>query len=556
MTLSDTGPELKNYVHWLMALTQDDAADTCLVTGEITAVKYAEAAAERKADALVDVFLDTGESVQDVPVFYHCEGYHQDAGLFGSEALRTGWMAFHEGDRVYLSKQFLDSPPDKTNLLVYAHEDGRPHPCFHCRALTTANLFIQDGDIPPSGPYPDMRIVQVPIDEPGIVQSPEYVIYGTYNTPKQMQVFALGGRKPFTWSVENIKPYSADSKDGFSFSFAGGFKRWAMLSVDEKVLGMAKITVKDRFGHGQECYVFVPGCWQDSDGNISIPSITIEGEVKCGGSAYVMVDGKHIPANLSMANDVNMTVEGDVASRYSDAQNNAMISFPDCDDPEFTGGTSTICAVCRKGRTGEVKICTTVSLSPPGEEPEEPPSDPCSTPVYIVASDTEMPLSSGQTLTPSRAPLTGESFRWDVVGGTGAFDGVDGTESSSTDESPDIYAPSTNAECAYNSTVELYCVNDETAAATLMDSISMTFNNPATGGAAYKVCKCQQVAYGGGLTKYDCGVAAGYPEEFRGAACLWKYECDTFHCDGSLSWHHEAYVCNSWSPPNYGCRWS
>jgi hypothetical protein len=521
-----------------------------MLTGEITAIKYDEAAAERNADVLVDVFLDTGESVQNVQVFYHCEGYHQDAGLFGSEAMRTGWMAFHEGDRVYLIKESLGSAPDSGNLTVYAHEDGRPHPCFHCRALATANLVIEDKDVSPSGPYPDARIVEVPEDAPGIVQSPEYVLYGTYNTPKQMQLFAMGGRKPFEWTVENIKPYSADSKDGFSFSFAGGFKRWAMLAVDENVLGLAKVTVKDRFGHGRECYVFVPGCWQDDDGNISIPSITIEGEVACGHSAYVKLNGEYIPANLSMANDVNMTVEGDVATRASDAQNNAMISFPDCDDPDFHGGSSTVCAVCRIGRTGEVMVCTTVTLPGPTTEPEEP-GIPCSTPVYIVASDTEMTTSSFQTLTVSRAALPGESFKFVITNGGGAFDGTDGVISEVTASSATLYAPSTNAECAHNSTVQLYCVDDSTLEETFKDSVTFIFQTSLGFGLAYKICSCERSYSCGGLVPYDCGV--GYPEEYKDLACLWHYQCDNFYCDGTLHSHHEDCICNSWSAPNYGC---
>jgi hypothetical protein len=469
---------VKEWVNWLDSLTEVDVADVCLMTGEILEIKYEEAASEDYADVLAKVLLDTGRVVDDLPIHYHCEGYHQNQGLFGQETLRTGFEAFSEGDRVIIFKTGLDSEPLNSNSVLIGFEDGLPHPCFKCKGMHTANVVLEE--VPPSGPYPDARIREATEDDPVTVASPY-----TGTSPGVGQLYPVGGVPPFEWSVDNA--YIGYIGTGRKLDF----------SLGDDAVGDVVFTVIDANGHERECHVHIPGC-DDPDG---VPTLTLDNSLGCGETTIVRLDGE--PYGWSPTSKWQPYLEEDTVFNTDLAHAYIMIEGPACDHVVTAKTNARFCMKCRAGLEGETEICKTLSLT-----------GSCGEGASISAATTSMACSASQTLSVNGGSAV--TWEWEITGG-GRFDSVDGSDTTDTGDEVTLYAPSMNTDCADNSVVTLKCT-DVLGATSTVDTLSVTFNCNDTDDKAYQI-----------WNDFVCA----YTNPYSGACrCNWSQDSDAYNCAG------------------------
>ena len=554
MTIYGNDEELPKPVFVVDEISQAAGAsgEACIVTGEIQSINYSEAAQADETYVTADVLLDDGGLVTAVDIHYHCETYHGKYDLIPEgEAIRIGFEAFKEGDRVILLKS-----GEKRTIIGF--EDGLPHPCYVGKVLRVANAFIDlAGSGLINGPLPDERITEATEDNPGVVQSPQYILYGTYSS-ESIQLFVIGGTPPFKWKVENIEPCSGDSVeqfmiqpisymiDGYSRSIetlpktpfsglAGGVPtettatstgsfiyRTAVLAVDENVLGLAKITVTDYFGHETYLYVRVPCCFQDEiTGEIDTPSFdsdSIPAAINCNEYFYPTYSNKgsdptyfYGSSGMSRRYPISLHVESGSGGIWPNALNQLSVQGPDCDDDSNWESPIVICGKCRNGRTGTVEFdCAKIALNY------------CPGGVTIIATDTQMNCGEMQTLSTS----DGSSFYWRIKGeGKGSLSHSKGA--ATTYIAPNC-GDGCNPSCLYSPTIELVCMPG-TPRETILDEITISVNCYSASIDAYR--------------EYTCRFNGSITYEYGSYYYWYLYKGQGYLCDGSIGSYHYARNC-------------
>ncbi|MCP4712802.1 MAG: hypothetical protein GY869_29595, partial [Planctomycetes bacterium] len=451
-----------------------------------------------------------------VYIFYHCEGYHNEQGTIGVEAMRVGFEAFKVGDRFIALKENRVGEASNTKLTIVGFEDGLPHKCFKCRGFAVAKAFISLKN-QPSGPYPDLRIREMPIDNPGVVLSPKHIASGMY-TEEFIQLIAIGGHPPFRWQVENIEPYANDTELYFQIQEAHHLKRDARLVPDKDVLGLAKVTIIDKNGHKAPCYVRTPGCFQDPQTGVIGPVsriTTSTAPLGCQEQRALTLDPEFKDVTWKMLTGGNDPNREGYIGLLPTAEH--CVVGPSCSvDPSEWVSPICIGAYCRAGRTGEVKfdeIC--IPFDDPGANPE------CMDPVNIEASETQMECGSSQTLSSS----DGNIYKWRISGDNGSMGSFDETVGSTVE----FTAASTNPNCENNATVELVCT-DSKGIEHVVDTISIAFNCYNGNELAYNQKRFLVIWYDSPCTDYK---PPGAPPPKYWPTPYARIDSFMYKCDGS-----------------------